>query len=222
MLRLDNSKRMAALKGILKEEKKKNEEKKKSSKSTASTSSRSSNGSQTKLSKSSSKKTMTSKRLSLDHNHCCEPPPVESSMEFVNPKNAIQVQKSWEQIRRSVDDYELRVGEEVFLAMMEINPSIRQATGITSLRSSEFDDLCKRITGHIQYLVNATGPSISLEFGSLDLSDGLERDKLPPALLADAVPLAMKKIIGPDHYTEEVADAWGYFFVKHVARMTRD
>lgn len=217
---------------MLKDDKKKKKEDKDRKKSTRSTvetiSSHSSNGSHSKstASKVSPSKTLrkalSRKRLSVDHMGGCEPPLVESSMEFVNPKNAIKLQQSWESIQQTVEDYELRVGEEVFLSMLEINPSIRQTMGVTSLRSAEFDIVCKRITGYIQALVNSAGPSISLEFSTLDLGEGLEQDKIPPSLFADSVSIAMKKIIGEVRYTEEVADAWGFFFVKHVARMTRD
>ena len=237
MMKLDNSKRMAALKGMLKDEKKKKKEEKeqkKSAKSTGSVSTRSSGGSNSKSnaskstksmstgSRASSKKDLTNKRWSIDNGGGCEPPLVESSMEFVSPKNAIKLQQSWESIQQTVPDVEIRVGEEVFFSMLEIDPSVRQTMGVTSLRSPEFEALCKRITGHIQTLVNAVGPSISLEFSTLDLGEGLEQDNISPSLLADSVPLAMKKIIGQDQYTDEVADAWGYFFAKHVARMTRD
>lgn len=240
MMKLDNSKRMAALKGMLKDEKKKKQEKqeekerKKSAKSTGSVSTRSSGGSNSKsnpskstkskssLSRASSRKALTNKRWGIDNDGGCEPPLVESSMEFVSPKNAIKLQQSWELIQHTVPSVEIRVGEEVFVSMLEIDPSVRQSMGVTSLRSPEFEALCKRIAGHIQTLVNAAGPSSSLEFSSLDLGEELEQDNISPSLLADSVPLAMKKIIGQDQYTDEVADAWGYFFAKHVARMTRD
>ena len=108
------------------------------------------------------------------------------------------------------------------MSMMEINPSIRQLTGISSLRSPEFDALCKRITDHVDFLVGMSGPAQSQEFSLLNIEKELEKDGINPALLADAVPEAMKQIIGAEKYTDEVADAWSYFFVKHIHRMTKN
>jgi hypothetical protein len=143
-------------------------------------------------------------------------------MEFVSPKNALNLQQSWDSIRQNVDGYELCVGEELFMSMLEINPTIRQSTGISSLRSPEFDALCKRITGHIDFMVSMAGPTNSQEFDALDVAEDLKKDGISPVLLADAVPEAMKRVIGAEAYTNEVADAWSYFFVKHIHRMTRN
>jgi hypothetical protein len=229
MMKLDNSKRMDALKGFLKDEKKKKKEKASSrsrssgSKSYSTISSAASSAS-SKGSDSSPNAKMRRAPSGRRLGRCSsfEEPIVESSMEFVSPKNALQLQQSWESIRTSTEDYELRVGEELFMSMMEINPAIRQKTGISSLRSPEFDALCKRITGHVDFLVGMSGPSQSQEFTTLSIEDEIKKDGINPALLADAVPEAMKQIIGEDKYTAEVADAWSFFFVKLIHRMTKD
>ena len=229
-MKFDNSKRMAALKDVLKEEKKKKKGSSRSlgvaSSGTASVSSKGSRGSKESESQSSkSSRSNLSKRNQLKLGRVSswdEGALIESSMEFINPKNALKLQQSWDTLRQNVDNYEMRVGEELFLAMLEINPAIRQDMGIRSLRSAEFEATCKRITSHVEFLVSLTGPSISQDFSSSDNINGMKEDGLNPSLLASAAPVAMKSLLGPDKYTDDVADAWGYYFAKHVARMTKD
>ena len=241
-MKIDNSKRMAALKVLLKDEKKKSmdkKEKKGTKKSsvcstTRSTVSKSSDGSvsiEGKSSTSVSKSSSTSRALSRQHvamqraaskRVLAEAPLTEEPMGTINPKSALKLQSSWEHVRQTLPECDFRVGEELIMAMLEVHPNLLRAMGIKSFRSDEFEAVCKRLTHHVDYFIHMAGPSFSQELQVLDVCSELERDHIDPAVLAEALPTAMKAILGTDAYTPEMEELWGYTFAKHIIRMTRD
>ena len=232
MMKLDNSKRMEALKGMLKDEKKKN---KKSSKSKSSSNSRggssfspppSSCGSVTSNASSSvpsSPLKLGTRQGSSRSLLLLGEGPIPDTMTIImNPKHSLKLQQSWEDIRRTVPDYQMRVGEEFLLAMWAIDATLRQTMGISSFSSPAFAKLCQRVTAHVEYFVHMSGPSTSQELFVLDINDELRQDHVTGQLLADAIPTAMPRILGPDQYVGELADVWGYTFAKHILRMIED
>lgn len=233
---------MAALKGLLKEEKKKSKEKKENKEhkksslcsTVRSTPSKSSDGSvstEGKSTSASSKTSSTSRILSrqsrgMHRGHSKRSLTgdllSEEHMSMINPKSALKIQSSWEHIQRSLPEYEFRVGEELIMAMLELNPNLLRAMGIKSFRSEDFEAVCKRLTRHVDYFIHMAGPSVSQELQVVDVSSELEQDHIDPAVLADALPTAMKTILGAESYTAELQELWGYTFAKHIIRMTRD
>eukprot|EP00977_Amphora_coffeiformis_P015310 scaffold4503_cov167-Amphora_coffeaeformis.AAC.9 len=242
-MKLDNSKRMAALKGLLKEEKKKTKEKKDkkdqkkssvcstSARSTISKSSEGSVSTEGKSTSATSKTSTTSRGLSRQRKvmsrgrsarGLTEDSLQEEQMSMMNPKSALKLQSSWEHVQQTLSEYEFRVGEELIMAMLELNPNLLRAMGIKSFRSEEFEAACKRLTHHVDYFIHMTGPSVSQELQVLDISSELEHDHIDPAVLAEALPTAMKAILGANSYTPEMQELWGFTFAKHIIRMTRD
>ena len=188
----DNSKRMALVQDMLKEEKKnkKVDKMKRSNRGLSSASghskaSMSSRGLRcsahsrtgTVTSSASSYASSGSEDYNIDPLHC---------------RKIMKLQKSWESIKQKVKTDIM--GEQIVMHMMSVDPRARQAMRLESIRSPRFDEIAIAVMETIESLVFFLGP----DFDQDDVMEFIERltdQGISPDTLAKALPEALNECL---------------------------
>lgn len=71
----------------------------------------------------------------------------------MQPRGLAQVQQAWQQWRASDGGFDIRLFEQVFFAMMEVQPNVRTRLGIASLRSPRFAQVARLLVDGIEAIL---------------------------------------------------------------------
>lgn len=126
-------------------------------------------------------------------------------------QHLLVVDNTWEQIKNGITDYESKIGEQIVLRMMEMDPNARQEMRISSLRSSRFDELTKTLIVVVDLMVSIFGPDLE------DFAEDLERlgqecidNGIQMSLLPKAVPDALRLVVDQEKisFGDDAHRAW--------------
>lgn len=111
-------------------------------------------------------------------------------------QHSIVVDNIWQNVKNNLVDYEHKIGEQILLRMMEMDPNARQEMRLKSLRSPRFDELTKMLVVVVDLMVSVFGPNLDEYAQDLELlgqectANGIQISLLTNAV-TDALQLAL-------------------------------
>lgn len=132
---------------------------------------------------------------------------------MVDCNTTVSVSNTWASVRR-VENYPQKLGEQIILKMMELDPlGARMNMRLESFFSPRFTELCTCLVETIEMIVTLLGPDLDeaahelAQCGANCRNQGIVTDRL-----GDAVSAAVDKLLGPEEVTPDMVKAWKIVF----------
>ncbi|KAL7575391.1 hypothetical protein ACA910_007300 [Epithemia clementina (nom. ined.)] len=126
-------------------------------------------------------------------------------------QHSLVVDQIWQNLKATIKDYQVKLGEQILLRMMELDPMARQDMEIASLRSQRVEEISQVLVVVVDLMVSVYGPDLELYAEDLEQLGRECTDKgIRIGLLSKAVPHALQVTMQQEQMTltEQERESW--------------